>query len=81
MTNKENAKEILNNVNPILKDYITEQHISALSKFIAKENIESTQEDIESAREAVNKAKELMNEDYFSEPLNYIAATRYGLRT
>ncbi len=81
MDNKKNAKEILNDVNPLLKDYITEQHISALSKFIAKENIESSEDDVKAAQEAVQKAKELIDEDYFSEPLNYIAATRFGLRT
>ena len=80
MTNNENAQEILSRVNPLLKDFITEEHISALSKYISKENVESDNNDLNKAKEVLIHAKDILEEDYFAEPLNYISATRYGLR-
>ena len=80
MTNNENAQEILSKINPLLKDFASDETISAISKYITKDNVETNDQDLKNAREFVTKAKELLDEDYFAEPLNYISATRYGLR-
>ncbi|MEG1585818.1 MAG: tetratricopeptide repeat protein [Bacteroidales bacterium] len=79
MNSQNNMPELLP-IHPEIENKISKEAVESFQKMIFTPETEITEELVQNIHTLLNTAKEVFGEDNFSEPLNYLAATRHGLR-
>ena len=79
MNSQKNMPEFLP-VHPALENLISKESLDAFQQMVLTPEAEITEELVKQVQSLIQVATDTFGEDKFSEPLNYLAATRHGLR-